>query len=194
VSDSVLEDYVLGRLEGESLELVEEHLFGCAHCVERAEAMEEDLKAMKEALEAWPKRERELQEKKDARRPLMRWWLSAAAVLALVAIPVGYRMRSDSTEAYQGTLAAYRAEDTLVVPAGRVDLRLVTDGLPEKVAYRVVLLKESGERVWTATEVKEKLRVNPDQKLSAGIYTVRLFPGDDAEQKELLREILFRVR
>jgi hypothetical protein len=192
-ADDVLELYCLGRLREESLQSVEEHLFHCEHCVNRAEAMESDLHVMKQALSAWPQREMDLKAQKDARRPLMRWWLSAAA-LVLIGLPIAYSLKSEPV--YQATIATYRAEEIPEVPSGKVDLLVLSDGLPEDNEFQIALYDSNRKLVWQSQAQRQQLRVKPDVRLSPGLYQVHIFSAAQTggQTANLLREILFRVR
>lgn len=49
-TDEDLERYILGKVQGPELEKLEEHLFGCATCAERAEKTAEYVDAIRAAL------------------------------------------------------------------------------------------------------------------------------------------------
>ena len=193
ISESSLELYSMGRLPGDELENLEEHLLVCPACQDRLTETDRFVRVMREAtrrVEAAPASARPLW------NPRMAWGLALAGAIALlVAVP---QFRTVDRSPQEVALNAMRGAEEAGVPAVSSDrpltLRIDVTELPVVPAYKLEIVDAKGATVWQGrAESKGRNIVQPiGRTLSAGQYWVRLYR--DGPASDLLREFSMLVK
>jgi hypothetical protein len=179
-----LEAYHLGRLDGEPLVLLEEHLLVCERCRRALAEVADETEILQEALRRFP-------ESREAGGN--RTWLRAAGVVLVLLLPLGAYFATQlggGKAAPAVVLAPYRSGEAPAVPEGKPELRVDLRGLAPASSYRAALVTEAGEPVWSGAMDAEG-RFRPAVELRAGNYWVRVLDGGSELQ---LSEMALRVK
>lgn len=188
LSEEDIELYVLGRMEDNRLEYVEEHLLVCERCQQKVEEEEDFVRTLRAALRAEEAGGR-------FRRKSAFWrgrgiWAAAltmaAALLAVMWLP---RMAGP---AVQVELVAVRSGELAEAPSHRtLELHADRRGLPSHPRYRAEIVDSQGRIVDQSSAPAGAATVSWRVKgLPPGVYLVRFL----GPQGELLREFALRVR
>lgn len=201
LSDREVEDFLFDRLSGTTREAVEEHLLACKACLQKVEAEEEYVRAMRTAARTIESEQLERAYRTPAEsktRPAAwawpRWGVAlgaTAAVLALVL--VRFQPAASLTETQIALSVERSSGDQWAEAAADQPLRLTPDlaGLPAaELEWMVVDAAGS-------TAGRERLEPGQGQPviklprgLKAGTYWVRI----QTTEGRLLREFALRVR
>jgi hypothetical protein len=202
-SEEILENYVLGRVGAPDIEPIEEHLLVCPHCQERLSEADHYVLAMRDAARLLltertgpvPEAPRSLWgRRKPALHWGMRWlWPAGAVAFAALALSVAVpRQLSQRTAPQDVALTVSRgaAPQLLTQVAAVHPLRLDIDltEIPPASSYRLDLVNDDGQVVWSGTGVgvKNELHFTPSRLLPPGKYWARLYAVSDASR--LVRE------
>jgi hypothetical protein len=194
-TEDLLEEYSFGRVVEPALAPLEEHLLDCTLCQDRLLAVDEYTAVMRAGIAAL---ERERAGGAPPRfafpRVAVLPVVLAAAVMALIGVAVGWRMRP-SAEAVSDAvkLVALRGGDGDGVAHalfGR-PLELVVDrtDLPGELAYRLEVVSAVGRPLWSgaARVADQNLVARVSVRLEPGAYWVRLYSGDQLRREFGLR-------
>jgi hypothetical protein len=179
--DDVLEQYSLGSLPETDLEPFEEHLLVCPECQDRLAETDLYVASMKSAaatvaepapgVEPWFVR-------------LLRWIAHPGPALALAlglflsTLLVTRIWPHSSAPALAIALEANRSASAEIVPPGKlVALKLEAADLPQLPAYRVQVVKASGDTVFEAPSERKsgEIIVPGAREYSEGTYWVRVY-------------------
>lgn len=191
LTDETAEQYAMGRLSESEIEVVEEHLFICAECQDLVSEAEDFSRVARIATQEL------LNEPKPAPAKEA-WWsrlfspspLFAAVACAALALFV---MIPRSTDTATVELQAMRGPESAISAPSNADLtlRLSLRGLEVTEPLRVEVANSVGDIVQkTEAELTpDEIAVAKAEKLSRGLYWVRLYSGD-----EIVREYGLNVR
>ena len=203
----VIDRYLTGRLPAEAAGRFEEHYVACGHCLAQLEASHEVIGNLRAAGTAPSGRWREARSPRRFVIPLPAWGL--AAMLAVVVAYVGLNRPAPAPPPAAAPprgqpapvieLRSYRAEGQAELAAtagGAFVLRLDLRGLARQEQYRVEMVGESGQPVWSgpasATQAAEALEVRVEgARIESGQFWVRLY---EAQGGQLLREFGLAVK
>jgi len=206
-SEEVLEEYAFGRLSGDRLDAVDDHLLVCESCQDELKTTEAYIRLVRVAT-LRPRRRSwravvsslgsSVRAAFPARTGTQTAWMGVGALaLACVLGSISLSNRF-SPPAATAPLQSYRGGEVLTgamnqAPASRaLDFTIRAEDVPAAPAYGVEVVTEAGRRVWTGSaqvnggEVKAHL----DRGLVAGSYWVRLY----GERSQLLSEFGLRVK
>lgn len=209
-AEEVLEEYGFGRVREPALTDLEEHLLVCASCQARLLELDEFAALMKAAAVSF------LRDGQPSRRtsvrfsvprfPAARLVLVAGLLFAVIGAGIEWRWRSVPVTATV-QLAALRgggvgggagggdevSGSLSPGPADRpLDLAVNAASLPPAAGYRLELVDQSGQTLWTG-EAKisgAQLFAHVPSGPRPGIYWIRLYTANN----ELLREFGMRLR
>jgi hypothetical protein len=175
--ESVLEEYVFGRLSEPKTAVLEEHILICGRCQAGLAEAEEYIRLMKFAASSSLETPR--------RRSSKRVAIAAAGVLAAACIAV-FSWFKPHPPAAAVTLVSVRdgaGAPVILAEAGRpLDLSIPATELPPAPQYRLEVVSSTGESVWSGwvTAGTDKLSAHVTRSLEAGMYWVRLYtlPAD----------------
>ncbi len=189
--DEVLEQYLLGHLNGPAAEALEEHVLECNLCQERAEAAQTYVLSMKRALA------NEVAEKPGSSgrfrvlefvprsRPV---WGAAAALLVLaVGGALEWQKFSPMAKPVVVTLTATRGETASVRAKGPLEVNLDAQDLSAASAYGVQVVNAEGAEVWQQQSVNVRngyVHLLIQKRLSTGQYFVRLTAASGGTPRE----------
>jgi hypothetical protein len=205
-SEEVLEEYAFGRLNGDHLNAVDDHLLVCETCQAVIETTDEYIRLMKTAV-ALPalKPRRRLEQMWNAVQARVSarsgaWvWVSLLAFGFLVgSVSLSNRFSPASAAA---PLQSYRGGDALrengasmnAAPASRpLDFTIRAEDVPSAPSYRLEVVTETGKTEWSgdAKPGERELTAHMNRGLPAGLYWVRLY----GQQAELLSEFGLRLK
>lgn len=190
-SDETVEQYSLGRLDGQKLDGFEEHLLICPTCQDRLARDDAWRAGMRDAAAVLPR------EPVAQRRFLKLFWALGFAILLLSVGAVTqsrFRRRPQSPPAVIMLQATRGAESSnLAAPAGKpLALSLDLTGLPQLRVYAVEVVDAAGNPVLRTGVAARGSRapVALNNGLNAGAYFVRLYDPS----RVLLREFVLTVR
>ena len=203
LSEDQLEKYMLRQVSEPAAAAVEEHLLVCTHCQEQLEQLEgfaNSLRAVAPILD----REDQLADIKPGlgqrifdwiRSPVPALAFGAAALLAVLIVPMAYRAGSPQGQPVTLELQAVRAASSPEAPVGRpLVLRIELAGLAPATSYRAELASDTGTvqltRSLQGAEPPFAL-LTVDKTLPAGRYWLRLY---GTEHAEAIREFGFSIR
>ena len=196
-TEDALERYLLQRMLEHDIERIETHVLCCDSCLDKLEALDVYVKAVKLALRASMAQEADTSHPTSATQ---RGWslfprLSWVAVAALIALCLS--VPNISRQNPEVTLTAYRGSNEPVIPQHRstplvIEALDVPDGI---VLAQVIDLY--GTQVWTARTAvhNRQVRVLLPGLDKDGSFFLRLYGlsvGHDGPT--LLRELAFRVQ
>jgi anti-sigma factor RsiW len=197
VSEEQLELYAVGKLSGEALDSLEDHLMVCSGCRTRLEEMDEYVATMRAGLRRVNAAERPT--------PLIAWpawardWraLSAAGAMAVLLVALlspRLNLTEPRPELYSDVSleSARGLESVAHMPAGRgAALALDIATVEERSGLKAEVVDGGGGSVWSAPVTVDGQRglVRVERALNTGTYWVRLFNS----QGRQLREYALRV-
>ncbi len=184
------EEYCFGRLNGQEVSTLEEHLLVCESCQMALEEVTEHIRLMK----AGTARFATTPPQRVARgwRQLPLFWMTGLA-LASVAffLPRGSAPRASRSILPPASvqLTSFRGDDQDAsnAPARRpLDLSINVADVPTAPEYRLTVVTSSGKQVWAGTPKATggTLAVHLAEGLDAGPYWVRLY----ARESQMLAE------
>jgi anti-sigma factor RsiW len=195
-TDDQLEQYVLGRLSSQDVEILEEHLMVCVACQEKLDGVANFALGMREVLETDPvpvavvpqEAARKTSWFDWVRRPAFSMALGFAALILVIAIFSNGKTKFAPSASLQ--LTAMRGEMPSTVPALQFELAL-SDAPREGGPFRVEVVNDMGLSMWSglAPSSPDGVHVNVLQKLEPGGYFVRIYSAEG----KVLREYGFRV-
>ena len=206
-SEEVLEEYAFGRLSGDHLDAVDDHLFLCEACQGQL-AKTEDYIRMFRIATLRPRRQGPLAVVGDvwnsvrASVPARTGVWAGAGVLALACVLGSVSLTNQSPPpAVSAPLQSYRGGEALSgdgsainrAPAARpLDFTIRAEDVPAAPAYGVEVVTESGRKVWTgpAQVSGGEVKAHLEQGLDSGLYWVRLYD----QSSQLLSEFGLRVK
>jgi len=181
--ESVLEEYVLGRLSDAKVEVLEEHILVCARCQAALAQTDEYIRLMKFAMS------------RPVKIPRTRPVLASAGALAATCIAIlTWHPSHDSPASV--ALESFRGGAGVSVnqaAAGQpLDLSIPATDIPPAAQYRLEVATATGESIWSgpASASDGRLSAHLPRSLSAGTYRVRLY----AQPSELLAEYGLQVK
>jgi hypothetical protein len=201
-TEDLLEEYSFGRVLEPALAPLEEHLLDCTLCQDRLLAVDEYTALMKAGIVA-------MEREREGARPSPRFAfprmagfpvvLTAAVMLVLVGVTIGWRLQPSSAVTSSSTatavkLTALRGGDgdgVAHVPFGRpLELTVDRTDLPSALAYRLEVVSFTGRPLWSGSAqiAPQNLSARVTARLAPGAYWVRLYSGD-----QLRREFGLRV-
>lgn len=192
-TDDRLECYAMGRLAGQELEELEEHLLACTRCQDRLALEDAFTQGIRSAASAavrppaasrWP-----------LARPVWALGLAVLGLLIFLAIARQAARRPAAAPAVVVLQTTRGADNPPVasVPAGKpITLALDLTDLPRASEYRVEVVDATGHPVFQSKAAPEKdnLRTTVSGGLARGAYFVRIYSA----AQELLREYALIVR
>ena len=203
LTEDQLERYMLQQVSEPAAAALEEHLLVCAHCQQQLEQLEVFTKTLRTVAPVLDREDRLADVQPGLGQRLFDWIRSplpalafgAAAVLAVLIVPMTYRAGSAGGKPVTVELQAIRAASSPQAPAGRhLVLRVDLAGLAPASSYRAELASENGDiqltRSLQGTEPSFGL-LTVDKNLSSGRYWLRLYGTDHAEA---IREFGFVIR
>jgi hypothetical protein len=191
-----LEEYVLHRLSGESLDRVEEHLLLCSGCCRELEQVEQFIAAFKQAA-------RRIETAKPPLRDA--WWQNrrlwapalATSLAGLLVLTVPQTWTTGNADSATVSLQASRGDlfGSAAAPAARplvLEADLTELGAPSPLFWEIVDAKGTRLNAGTQPAGPSKLTIRHDRPLPAGQYWVRLYSG--SADGPLLREYGIQVQ
>ncbi len=170
-----LESYVMGRLRGEELDKIEDHLLVCPHCQSRAKHTQQYVEATRIAAE----RIRSDQFFRPPTQPWWRGWIrpimahrgwAAAGALALGMVFALSSLRQPGIEYREVALQTTRGVETGANRATgrnvRVRLKLDMTSVNKLQLYQVQVVDADGNPVWQNTN-QARLRWESDRSRRA---------------------------
>jgi anti-sigma factor RsiW len=184
--ESVLEEYVFGRLSDQKTTVLEEHILICAPCQAALAQLDEYIRLMKFAAS------RPLKDTghRGGKRPV----LAAAGVLA--ACVAFFSWLKPHAQPVSVTLVSFRGGAAVLAnqaAAGHpLDLTISAADVPPATQYGLEMVTSTGKSIWTgpANSGNGRLSAHVAWGLSAGKYWVRLY----ARPAELLAEYGLQVK
>jgi hypothetical protein len=203
-AEDALERYLMHRSDEQEVELVETHTLACDSCVQRLEALEIQLAAMKLALQEFHT-EQVAHAYAKQQKASWRQWLTAprlsmaGAALALV-LGIGItapRLLTHGGAEQEVSLYDYRGQESPSVPKNHtLDIKLNARGLTDK-EVGVQLVNETGTEIWHGISPVQdgKVEAKVPALTASGAYFFRLYAAapNGAAQGDLLREFAFKV-
>jgi anti-sigma factor RsiW len=200
-SEEVLEEYSFGRLSGQNLDAVEEHLLVCGACQATLAETEQYIHLVKAATSqpVLPKRGVPVRLRTMFPGPARAW--AGAGVMAFGLLLGSFSLtRTFSAPTAVVRLQSYRGGNALRgdgatqnrAPASRpLDFRIRAEDVPRAPKYRLEVVTSNGRTIWTgAVQVTQtELAAHLEKRLPAGLYWVRLY----AKEPELLMEYGLRL-
>jgi anti-sigma factor RsiW len=183
--ESVLEEYVFGRLSDAKTAVLEEHILICGRCQAALAEVDEYIHLMKFAAS------RPLESPR--RRSGTRAAIAAGGILAATAVLTWHEPHASPASV---TLASFRGGAGVPVnqtAAGHpLDLSISTADVPYAAQYRLEVVTSTGESIWSgpASAGNGRLSAHFPRSLRAGMYWVRLY----AQSSELLAEYGLQVK
>jgi hypothetical protein len=201
-TEDLLEEYSFGRVLEPALAPLEEHLLDCTLCQNRLLAVDEYTALMKAGIAAMERERAGGSPSPGFAFPKMPGFpvvLTAAVMLVLVGVTIGWRLQPSSAATSSSTatavkLTALRGGDgdgVAHVPFGRpLELTVDRTDLPAALAYRLEVVSSTGRPLWSgaAQIAPQNLSARVATRLAPGAYWVRLYSGD-----QLRREFGLRV-
>jgi len=203
VTEDQLEKYMLQQVSEPASAAVEEHLLVCHQCQEQLEKLEIFTSTIRSVAPVLDREDRLAAVRPGLgqrffdwiRSPLPALAFGAAALLAVVLVPMSYRAGAPGGPPVTLELQAIRAASFPEAPAGRpLLLRIELAGLTPAASYRAELASDSGDVLLTRSlpAVEPPLALLPVEKtLPVGRYWLRLYGTDHAEP---IREFGFLIR
>jgi hypothetical protein len=189
IEEERLEAYALDALPRDETADIEEHLLFCTTCQDRAEAAEVFVNAMRGAARRIRAEEAEKPARSGVLDRLRSWFHMPipvfAAAMATVGLIVmaGVRVHDRPGAPVDVELQAVRGAAIGTAPAGHsLHLSLDSRGVPDTAAWRIEIVDEDGDRVWSGngTASANNIVATVDQAFKPGTYFVRLMKqGDD---------------
>lgn len=181
--ESVLEEYVFGRLSDAKVEVLEEHILVCARCQAALAQTDDYIRLMKLAMS------------RPLKIPRTRPVLASAGALAATCIAILTWHPSHGSPA-SVAFASFRGGAGVSVnqaAAGQpLDLSVPATDIPPAPQYRLEVATSTGESIWSgpASAADGRLSAHFPRSLSAGRYRVRLY----AQSSEPLAEYGLQVK
>ena len=203
VTEDQLEKYMLRQVSDPAAAAVEDHLLVCRQCQEQLEQLEVFTNTLRSVAPVLAREDRLAAVQPGLgqrffdwiRSPLPALAFGAAALLAVVLVPMSYRAGSSGGPPVTLELQAVRAAAPPEAAAGRpLLLRVDLAGLTPAASYRAELASDSGDVLLTRSlpAVEPPLALLPvDKTLPVGRYWLRLYGTDHAEP---IREFGFSIR
>lgn len=209
-SEDVLEDYAFGRLSGDHLDAVDDHLLVCDACRGELARTEDYIRLVRIAtlrprrqgrlavvIDLWNTVRNSLRASVTAQTGA---WAGGAAVLALACVLGSVSLTNRfSPMAASAPLQSYRggrsgnSSAINQAPAARpLDFTIRAEDVPAAPEYRIEVVTESGRQVWAGAAQMSgaEVRARLEQGLAAGLYWVRLYD----QRSQLLSEFGLRVK
>ena len=196
-TEDALERYMLQRVPEHEIEGIETHVLSCDSCLDKLEALDIYVNAVKLALR--PSMAQQADGPDHTRATQRRWlafpglsWVAAAALIAVcVSLPNIMRQNPEVT------LSAYRGSDVPVIPQHRTT-PLVLDALdlPDRTVL-VQVVDVFGTQLWigrTAVHNRQARVLLPGLGKDGSLF-LRLYASSlGHDSPTLLRELVFRVQ
>lgn len=205
-SEEVLEEYAFGRLNGDHLNAVDDHLLVCETCQAVLEEADEYIRLVKiAAVLPAPKPRRSLEQVwnsvRAAASPRAGVWVWASLLAAGCLVGSVSLSNRFSPAATAAPLQSYRGGDVLRddgvsmnrAPASHpLDFTIRAEDVPSSPEYRLEVVTETGKTVWigAAKPGERELTAHMNRGLPAGLYWVRLY----GQPAELLSEFGLRLK
>ncbi len=192
-SEDALERYALGRVGAVESEPLEEHLLVCEHCQARLTETDQYILAMRDAaqmlLSKQEEAEAEARRTQAARsaRPRLAsqggyrflWPAGALAFTAFAVamiLPEGSRHNAGAQQVYLEVSRGAQDLSATVKAGRRLSVGLSVAEVAASSSYRVDVVTEAGDPVWTGIvpAVKGFVHFEPSGALGAGRFWVRL--------------------
>ncbi len=203
LTEDQLEKYMLRQVAEPVAAAAEEHLLVCTQCQEQLEQLEVFAYSLRAVVPILAREDRLADAKPGLGQRIFDWIRSplpalafgAAAVLAVVIVPMAYRAESSQGQPITLELQAIRAAFSPEAPVGRaLVLRVELTGLAPATSYRAEITADTG-----AVQLTRSLQsVEPpfalltvDKNLPAGRYWLRVY---GTEHAEAIREFGFSIR
>ena len=196
-TEDALERYLLQRVPEHDLEGIETHVLSCDSCLDKLEALDIYVNAVKLALRASMPQEADTPAyTRASQRPWLAFpglsWVAAAALIAVcVSVPNITRQNPEVT------LTAYRGSDgPVILPHRSTPLVLDALDLPDGTVLAQVV-DVFGTQVWTGrTDVHNRqARLLLPGLGKDGSFFLRLYASSLGHDSPiLLRELVFRVQ
>ena len=170
--ESVLEEYVFGRLSEPKTAVLEEHILICGRCRTALAEVDEYIRLMKFGTS--------LSLETPRRRSGKRVVVAASGVLAAACIAVLTWFKPHPPAAAVTLVSVRGGAGTPVirVEAGRpLELSIPAAEVPPAPQYRLEVVTSTGESVWSGwvPAGTDKLSAHVTRSLEAGMYWVRLY-------------------
>jgi len=184
--ESVLEEYVFGRLSEPKTAVLEEHILICGRCQVSLAEVDEYIRLMKFAAA----RSLETPRSSNSKRVVV----ATAGVLVAACIAV-FTWFKPHHPAAAGTLISIRGRagtPIILAEAGRpLELSIPAAQVPPAPQYRLEVVTSTGESVWSGwvTAGTDRLSAHVTRSLEAGMYWVRLY----TQPTDLLAEFGLQV-
>jgi anti-sigma factor RsiW len=183
--ESVLEEYVFGRLSEPKTSVLEEHILVCGRCQAALAEVDEYIHLMK----AVASRPRVIPRHRGNKRAV----LAAGGILAATAVVTWYQPQPSPASV---TLASFRGGAGVSAnqaAAGHpLDLSISAADVPPAAQYRLEVVTSTGKPIWSgpASAGDGRLSAHFSKSLGTGTYWVRLY----AQSSELLAEYGLEVK
>lgn len=183
--ESVLEEYVFGRLAEPKTSVLEEHILVCGRCQAALAEVDEYIRLMKAAAS----RPMVVLRHRSSKRAVF----AAGGILAATAILTWYQPQPSPASV---TLASFRGGAGVSanqVAAGHpLELSISAADVPAAAHYRLEVVTSAGKSIWSgpASTGDGRLSAHFSRSLGAGMYWVRLY----AQSSDLLAEYGLEVK
>ncbi len=188
-NDEELESYSLGKISGNHLARLEDHLLLCSTCQKRVEESDAYVHAIRSAAAEFQSQLKPSWRFQFSWRPALVFAM-VVLVVGVMIVPRGGHSGGGATPVAVSLQALRGPAVSAEAPAGRA-LLLAPDvsGLHESGVMRIELVTAAGQPVWTgqASGPQPKTEAPP---LRGGQYFIRLY----SPSGELLREFGLSVR
>ncbi len=208
-SEDALERYVLGRVGAVESEPLEEHLLVCEHCQARLTETDQYILAMRDAAQMLLAKQEEasarrLQAARPARPRLASrggtrfLWPAGAMAFAALAVamilPEASRHNAGTQQVYLEVSRGAQDLSRTVTAGQRLSVRLSVAEVAASASYRIDVVTEAGDPVWTGIIPASQgfVHFEPSGALAAGKFWVRLSLPTDPPV--LLREYGLEAR
>ncbi len=170
--ESVLEEYVFGRLSDAKTAVLEEHILVCGRCQTALAELDEYIHLMKFAAA----RPMEIPRHRSGKRAL----IASVGVLTAACIAAFTWFRPYPPPAAVTLVSArdrVRAPVILAAAGHPLDLSIPAASVPAAAQYRLEVVSSTGESVWSGWVSKgtDRLSAHVSRSLEAGMYWVRLY-------------------
>jgi hypothetical protein len=199
-AEDALERFVLHRCPEEELETVETHILACDMCVERLEALENQIADLRMGYEQLQRESAVAVAQKQHRSwktwftvPNLAWAGAAAVIVAGLAITPQLVRQAPVAEI---SLSAYRGTESALVPESRpLHVQFNNLHLPE-ASVIVQLVNDTGKPLWQGNGVirDDRVAVMAPKIGEAGSYYFRIYSARNNQPGELLREFALQVK